>query len=111
MIEIISFYQGAFGAMKQEVEKLRTHFEKAQEQLYYIEGRFLQFKEFFTHIATGPWQPMDSAPKDGTPILVRFESGLCLVCSWDSWTDEEPVAWAEIVKSPIEDHLNKKEGK
>lgn len=38
------------------------------------------------------WQPIETAPKDGTPILVGFEnSGSIYIVRW--WVNPEPMTW------------------
>jgi hypothetical protein len=75
-------------------------------------------------VAAGPWQPMETVPKDGTAVLLKFKSGFYQVCYWDEWETAgdqengdqpewdsgwvingdsravimaEPVAWAELL--------------
>ncbi len=34
------------------------------------------------------WQPIETAPKDGTPFLAAFDRGQIGVMYWESWGDE-----------------------
>lgn len=31
------------------------------------------------------WQPIETAPKDGTRILVITKDGVCVVARWEKW--------------------------
>lgn len=45
----------------------------------------------------GEWQPIESAPKDGTAILVVGEDGQYDIVQWDVYSDESIQMW-EIVR-------------
>ena len=113
----LDYYMGALFGMEKEVNELDERAGDLAAKLKEINVRFLQFKAMFEHLATGPWQPMETAPKDGTAILLKLDSTLCQVCYWDTWPIDEgrydsgwiingysvavltaaPVAWAKIL--------------
>ena len=54
---------------------------------------------------TTAWRSMDSAPKDGTKVLLRDTENIIYVCEWDGakWVTVEgldeyysPIAWTPI---------------
>jgi len=42
-------------------------------------------KNLIGKTATSEWRTIETIPKDGRSILVRFAGGSCYVCYWDSW--------------------------
>lgn len=115
----LAYYQGAVEAATREADEIVYHASCIHETASILLERFKdQFKDLLDNLATGPWQKdMNDAPKDGTPILVKFKSGLVQVCQWAVWgvygdeieegwaitgiqevfVTDEPVAWAEIL--------------
>lgn len=114
----LSYYLGALKGMEKEIKDMDEAMSRLGEIARSLQGRFAQFSFFFKYLATGPWQSMETAPLNGTPLLLRFSSGLCQVCKWASWPTEdgsmdggwviggdevvvmmeEPLAWAEIIE-------------
>jgi len=59
--------------------------ESLQPVLSTIVSEWMKYVDSLKHLATGPWQSMDDAPKDGTAVLLRFKNGFCQVCYWAEW--------------------------
>lgn len=43
------------------------------------------------------WQPIETAPKDGTQVLITDGTGLCAVASWEDYAAElyDGVGWRD----------------
>ena len=96
--------QGAFREAARLCETLESATKDAESLKYRLES---QFSDLIDSVAAGPWQPISTAPKDGTPVLLQFKSGRQDVCSYRDgvWTmhscpefilDEEPSQWAQL---------------
>lgn len=65
------------------------------------------FRAALSHPSTGQWMPIESAPKDGTPILVRRDSTVAAVywwpCVWMGTTHngmKAPTHWMPLPPPP-----------
>lgn len=63
--------------------------------------------ELFKMFLQRQWQPMDTAPKDGTEILICEKNGAIMVGRWlyDDWLDTSvrkdvltPIGWQPLPK-------------
>ena len=106
--DTLAFYEGALqGALREAArlcEALESATKDAESLKYRLEG---QFSDLTDSVAAGPWQPISTAPKDGTAVLLRFEDGRHDVCSYRDgvWVlhnypeiiqDDGPLQWAQL---------------
>lgn len=74
------------------------------------QGDMEMYEAIRDHLKASPWQPIETAPKDGSCYLAINEHGGVCVCHWDEmeWSDLIPcvfplsdaILWMPLPNSP-----------